>query len=570
MNPARSTTCPVLPLAAALTVAILAHTPAALAGTVHLDGLSGTAHVLQFVVAPRAGSRLAGSPHALDRVLRHAALPLQHRAGPAPRLSAVRRLAVGPMVVRLEQPLDPVQAEQLMRRLADHPDVEYVQTDPVMRAALDPDDPRLGEQWAFFGSGASLNVRPAWDLASGRGVVVAVLDTGSTPHPDLQANLLPGYDFISDPAIAGDGDGRDPDAADPGDADGSRNSSWHGTHVAGTVAAVTGNGLGVAGTAFGAKVQPLRVLGRGGGFASDIADAIVWAAGGRVAGVPDNPTPAQVINLSLGSFGTCDPMTRQSIDRAIANGATVVVAAGNSNDDVARYRPANCPGVIAVAATTASGSRASFSNHGSRINVAAPGQGILSTLNTGAVQPGEPGYAVYDGTSMAAPHVSGVVALMQSVAPAPLAAGQVGQMLADTARALPGSCRGGCGAGLVDAHAAVLKAREGGTSGPEPAELQDGVPLTGLSGRAGSDRHYRITVPAGREQLSVSISGGNGNADLSTRYGQPPTDTEFNCHPRGSGNGETCLRIFPDQGTWHVRIKAVTDYSGLSLVARIR
>lgn len=164
----------------------------------------------------------------------------------------------------------------------------------------------------------------AWDVSSGEGVVVAVLDTGYTDHPDLVGNVVPGYDFISYygqttdeglyPDVAGDGDGRDADAHDPGDwTDSSMNawcgrvssSSWHGTHVAGTVAAVANNAQDIAGLAYGAKVQPVRVLGHCGGVTSDIADGIIWASGGHVEGVPDNENPAEVLNLSLGGAGSC-------------------------------------------------------------------------------------------------------------------------------------------------------------------------------------------------------------------------------------------------------------------------
>src|SRR5690606_15464034 len=160
-----------------------------------------------------------------------------------------------------------------------------------------------------------------------------VLDTGYADHNDLDANIVPGYDFIIDEAVAGDGDGRDGDAHDPGDWYGGYASSWHGTHVAGTVAAVTDNGAGLAGVAYKAKVQPVRVLGHGGGYTSDIADAIVWASGGTVDGVPANENPAEVLNLSLGGDGSCaqDPVTQEAIDGAIERGVTVVVAAGNDN-----------------------------------------------------------------------------------------------------------------------------------------------------------------------------------------------------------------------------------------------
>ena len=209
---------------------------------------------------------------------------------------------------------------------------------------------------------------------------------------------MQGYDFITDTAISNDGDGRDSDASDPGDAIAAgecgngkplqaRTSSWHGTHVAGTIAAKTNNGLGVAGVAFNAKVLPLRVLGKCGGYTSDIADAITWASGGTVAGVPANANKARVINMSLGGTGACDTTTQTAINGARSRGTVVIVAAGNDNMNVSNASPANCSGVVAIAATDKAGGRASYSNYGTLIDVAAPGGDtgglILSTLNAG-------------------------------------------------------------------------------------------------------------------------------------------------------------------------------------------
>ena len=545
--------------------------PLAQAGTAELAGLAAQQEHQQFVVSYQPGATRAATQ--LPARLQAAASAL---GDPSLRLQVLRQTALGAWVVRAERGLDQSEAGMLLRALASGPEIEFAAPDLLMQPTLVPDDPRLGEQWGFGNGPGAMNIRNAWDKAAGEGVVVAVLDTGITRHPDLDANVVPGYDFISSGSMAGDGDGRDADPSDEGDHDGWRGSSWHGTHVAGTVAAVTGNGAGGAGTAFKAKIQPVRVLGRGGGFGSDIADAIVWAAGVPLAGLPENRTPAKVINLSLGRQGTCDSLYRRAVSMATANGATVVVAAGNSNMEVSRFTPANCPGVIAVAATTEAGSRAGFSNYGQGITVSAPGTNILSTHNSGTQGPASPGYAAMNGTSMASPHVAGVVALIQSAVPRPLSPAAVAGVLKDTARPLPGACTGGCGAGIVDAYAAVVKA-QGGVSEPDPdpspepgaTELQPGVPVS-LQGRAGQTFAFTFKVPAGMQQLSIVMGGGDGDVDLATRYELAPTDTEFNCRPKGTGTRKSCIRLFPDFGIWHVRVRGTTAFSGVSLTASVR
>ncbi|GAB3058547.1 S8 family peptidase [Stenotrophomonas tumulicola] len=429
------------------------------AGDIDPSGLVQAETHQQFIVHVRAGSQLSGDDSAMQAALDHAGSRLRIVTGGARLL---RRMAVGPAVVRAGHPLDRAEAGAWMAAVASDPDVTHVQLDRIMKVALDPDDPRLREQWGFSTSTASLNVRPAWDKATGAGQVVAVIDTGRTRHPELDANTLPGFDFISDGGMAGDGDGRDDNPDDAGDSQWGQPSSWHGTHVAGTVAAATNNGQGVAGTAFDAKLVHVRVLGKGGGYSSDIADGMVWAAGGDVRGVPHNRNPAKVLNLSLSGQGPCDRVSQAAVDSAIGHGATVVVAAGNNNADVSRFTPANCRGVVAVAATTSRGARAGFSNHGKGITLSAPGDNILSTLNSGRTTPGAPTYAAYNGTSMAAPHVAGVVALMQSAAGGKLSPEQVVRILTATARPLPGSCREGCGAGIANADGAVGKAMEAG------------------------------------------------------------------------------------------------------------
>ncbi|MCC4598764.1 S8 family peptidase [Xanthomonas melonis] len=557
--------------ATALTSLLLA-TPA-FAGEVYLDGLASASTHQKFIVTYKDGATALANPTALSTSLRTAARAMPAKAGKALGLNSVRRLALGPELVKADRALDRVEAEALMRQLAADPSVQAVEVDQMLHATLTPNDARLSEQWAFGTTNAGLNIRSAWDKSTGANVVVAVIDTGITSHPDLNANILPGYDFISDAATARDGNGRDSNPADEGDWNSTSgcpvsNSSWHGTHVAGTVAAVTNNGVGVAGTAFNAKVVPVRVLGRCGGSLSDISDAIIWSSGGSVSGVPANPNPAEVINMSLGGTGACSVTMQNAINGAVSRGTTVVVAAGNSSANVSTALPANCNNVVAVAATTSAGAKASYSNFGAGIDVSAPGSAVLSTLNSGTTTPGSASYASYNGTSMAAPHVAGVVALVQSVAPTALTPAAVETLLKNTARALPGACSGGCGAGIVNADAAVTAALNGGGGGGGGGgnTLTNGTPVTGLAAAAGAELNYTIAVPAGSGPLTVAISGGTGDADLYVRAGSAPTDTAYTCRPYRSGNAETCSISAPS-GTYYVRVKAYSSFSGVTLRA---
>jgi serine protease len=376
-----------------------------------------------------------------------------------------RTIGTGAEVFRVGRDMTDTEIAALIADLSSHPAVEYVEQDQLLQTTFTPNDPLYNQQWHYFEPVGGANLPGAWDLTTGVGVRVGVIDTGYRPHVDLAANIVGGYDMISDPFIANDGNGRDSSALDPGDfslagqCGAARNSSWHGTHVSGTVAAVTNNGVGVAGVAFGAKVVPIRALGRCGGTLSDIADAIIWGSGGTVSGVPTNANPARVLNLSLGGSGACSNTLRNAVSSAVGRNTVVVVAAGNSNVNASNATPANCPGVITIAATTRAGGKASYSNFGTIVDLAAPGgssgtgNGVLSTLNTGTTTPGQDAYAFYQGTSMATPHVAGVSALILSRFPT-LTPAQVETRLESTARPFPATCSG-CGAGIVNAQAAV-------------------------------------------------------------------------------------------------------------------
>ncbi|MDV5981413.1 MAG: S8 family serine peptidase, partial [Lysobacter sp.] len=501
--------------------------------------------------------------------------------GQALGLKKLRRTAIGSDVLVTGKKLGPSEAEALMRQLAADPDVEYVEVDRIMKPIATANDTYYtSHQWHYWEAAGGIKADQAWDATNGSGVVVAVIDTGITNHSDLNANVLPGYDFISDSGMARDGNGRDGNAQDEGDwyaaneCGGSHpasNSSWHGSHVAGTVAAVTNNNSGVAGVAYGAKVVPVRVLGKCGGYTSDIVDGIVWASGGTVSGVPANANPAEVINMSLGGGGACSASYQNAVNAAVGRGTTVVVAAGNSNADTSGFTPASCNNVVAVASTTRTGARSSFSNYGSLIDVAAPGSDIASTVNSGATTPSSEGYSLMSGTSMAAPHVAGVVALMQAAAGGSLTPSQVESTLKSTLRAFPVSIDRDIGDGIVNAKAAVDAVSGGdpgdpGDPGPGNGTLQKGVPVTGLSASTGNDVVYTLEVPAGATNLVFTMSGGSGDADLYVKRGSAPTDSSYDCRPYRSGNSESCTFAAPTAGTYYVRIKAYSSFSNVSLV----
>ena len=463
-----------------------------------------------FIVKFREGTAERANPRLVAQSLGRAEGVMAKSSRGAPGLRHFRRMGLGADVIRASRTLSRAEAVQAMQQLAALPGVEYVEPDLIMRPALTPNDPSYSQQWGFFDADAGIRANTAWDVATGTGIRVAVLDTGQTAHPDLDANTLAGYDFISNSTTANDGGGRDSNPADPGDwttgqCGPASGSSWHGTHVAGTVAARTNNGVGVAGTAFNARIIPVRVLGTCGGSTSDIADAIIWSSGGTVSGVTTLSASqrAHVINMSLGGSGSCGTTTQNAINGAVGRGVTVVVAAGNDNTNVSTATPANCANVIAVASVTSSSSRSSFSNYGSGIDVSAPGSSILSTLNSGSTTPGSASYASYNGTSMATPHVAGVVALVQSRRLAlglPLySPAEVESLLKSTAYALAGSCSGGCGAGIVDAKKAVDAA--GGGTTPPPSGTQT------YSNTADYQIRDNSTV-----ESPITVSGRSGNA----------------------------------------------------------
>ncbi len=557
-------------LAVATSVALCTLAAPAFAGRVETAGLDSAATHDRFIVRYREGTpQRADVAQARGALNRAAAAKV---GGRAVALGHLRRMGIGADVVKADRKLDRVEAEALMRQIAADPNVEYVEVDARMYPALTPNDTNYSQQWGFNGT-YGIKAEQAWDISTGTGVVVAVIDTGSTNHSDLNSNTLPGYDFISDATAARDGNGRDSNPQDEGDwvaanecgyTHPASNSSWHGTHVAGTVAALTNNAKGVAGTAHNARIVHARVLGKCGGMLSDIADAITWASGGTVSGVPANANPAEVINMSLGGSGACGTTYQAAIDGAVSRGTTVVVAAGNDNTNVSNARPANCNNVIAVASITSTGARSSFSNYGTGIDIAAPGSNIMSTLNAGTTTPGAESYASYNGTSMATPHVAGVVALIQAHATTPKTPAEVEALIKANVTPFPSTPSQPIGPGILNAKA-VLDATNGGGGGGGDTVLSNGVPKTGLAATTGNSLNYTMTVPAGASNLKFTISGGTGDADLYVKFGSAPTDTSYDCRPYLSGNNETCNIATAQAGTYYVRVKAYSSYSGVSL-----
>jgi serine protease len=344
-----------------------------------------------------------------------------------------------------------------LARLRGDPDVEYAAPDERRYAHQAPNDPMFMQQWYLQSdptTPAAIDAVSAWDTTTGTaGVVIADLDTGVRfDHPDLLSasqggRLLAGYDFISSAAVANNGIGRGPDASDPGDwitsAESAAapfkgctvtNSSWHGTRTAGILGALTNNATGIAGITWGAQILPVRVLGKCGGYDSDIQQAMLWAAGVHVNSVPDNPTPARILNMSFGSSGeSCPQSYLDVIQQVTALGVVVVVSAGNEGGPV--DTPANCAGVIGVAGLRQAGTKVGYSSLGMEVALSAPAgncvnttagsaclYSILTSVNSGTTIPQTNTYTdmfanANLGTSFSAPMVSGIAALMASVNP---------------------------------------------------------------------------------------------------------------------------------------------------------
>lgn len=374
------------------------------------------------------------------------------------------------------------QTLQMVQTLSEDPNVEWVEPNYIYHADAVPNDPEYPRQrWHY----EQMNLPTAWDTTTGRSnVIVAVIDTGVRPHTDLVPRFVAGYDFVRG-AGSGDGDDDDADARDPGTPSGN-SYSFHGTHVAGTIAATGNDGQGATGVAWNVGIMPLRALGvNNSGSTEDIIQAVLAAAG-----LPNRSgsTPAQradIINMSLGNRGLCTSAWQDAITRVRVAGVIVIASAGNNNVD-GDYTPGGCRGVVSVSAVGVDRARAPYSNYGTGVDVAAPGgdlsvdrdgdgayDGIFSTF---AIREGTTYYtsfALLQGTSMAAPHVAGVAALMKSVNASltPLAFDNLlasGALTDDIGAAGPDAL----GIGLINAAKAV---RAAATTTPPPVPPQLGV-----------------------------------------------------------------------------------------------
>jgi serine protease len=457
------------------------------------------------------------------------------------RLQRKQQITADTDVLQLDHALERSDMNALLERMAADPNVEYAVADEHRWAHAVPNDPLFADQWYFQSTEiAATRANQAWDVTVGSNMtVVAVLDTGVRfEHPDLLrasagGKLLDGFDFIANTPFANDGDGRDADASDPGDfvtaaertqapfnidacapqpGEDHVDSSWHGTRVSSLIAALTNNGEGIAGTGWNTQILPVRVLGKCGGTDSDIITGMRWAAGISVPGAPVNPTPAQIINLSLGGSGACSAAYQQAVSEITARGVLIVASVGNDGQAVAA--PANCTGVLGVAGIRHAGTKVGFSNLGTDVGIGAPGgncvnQGppcvfsITAALNAGTTTPGASTYTdkvnhFNVGTSFSAPLVAGAAALLHSLN-SQLSPAQYIALLKDSATPFPTSSPTSstvpvchvpigdtqntecicttqtCGAGILNTNAAVLAAQRPLAVADAPSSITVGV-----------------------------------------------------------------------------------------------
>jgi len=459
----------------------------------------------------------------------------------------------------------------------------------LVQPAAVPDDPHYSLQWHY----PLIGLPEAWEVTTGSAdVVVAVVDTGITAHPDLAGRVIAGFDFITDPAMAGDGDGIDADPSDAGDGRGAIPSTWHGTHVAGTIGAATDNGIGVAGVDWRCKILPLRALGRGGGTLADVLEAIRFAAGLPNAAGTLPARRADVVNLSLSSFypgDTASAIEQEVYDQARAAGVLLVAAAGNEASRRPAF-PAAAAGIVSVSAVDGARRVAAYSDYGPTIDIAGPGgdsgqdvngdgrpDGVLSTLRDD--QTGAYGYGFYEGTSMAVPHVAGVAALALAASPG-LTVGQLEHLLFATATDLGTPGRDDrYGHGLVNAAEAVRQAAGAAVSpalevapailnfGTDKSRLEVAIINTGV-GEIEVDPPT-VTTTDGHPWLAATLTSGTITPVVVTvdRAGLPAGRYAGRVTIASTGGARVVevsmdvafASVLPDVGTVVVRLVAAAD-----------
>lgn len=358
-------------------------------------------------------------------------------------------------------------------------------------------------------------------------VNIYIIDTGIRPtHNEFGGRVYSGYSAIND--------GR-----------GSNDCNGHGTHVAGSA------GGSVYGVAKAARLFPVRVLDcQGSGTNSGVIAGMDWVA--------SNHSKPAVANMSLG--GGASTATDQAVTRMRNAGVTVVVAAGNENQNACNVSPARSSAAITVGSTTSTDARSSFSNWGSCVNIFAPGSSITAAWHTSNTATN-----TINGTSMASPHVAGVAALYLAANPSATPA-QVETAIYNNAT--PNKVTN-AGSGSANRLLYSLFGTGGGGTPPDPTPgtLANGTPVTGLSGSAGTEHRFTVQIPSGASNLRFQMSGGSGDADLYVRRGSAPSTGSFDCRPWLTGNNETCTFASPQSGTWHVMVRGYSAFSGVSLVA---
>ncbi|MBL8202393.1 MAG: S8 family serine peptidase [Chromatiales bacterium] len=532
----------------------------------------------------QAGNRV--TPQGQGQDLRDRARGLARHSGLGVR--AARDLGRGMVALGLDQVVADEQLEQALAALRADPAIEFAEVDRRRFVRALPNDPLYASQWYLQGVETSAtNFEAAWDTTTGSAdTVIAILDTGIRfDHPDLAGRVVPGYDFVSGESSssfvsANDGNDWDNDAADPGDWVSSAEaasgplrgcdvgpSSWHGTRVAAMVGAATGNATGVAGGTWSSAVLPVRVLGKCGGYDSDIVAGMRWAAGLPVTGVPLNPNPARIINLSLGSVDRCASVYSNVIAELTAAGVLVIAAAGNDSGPV--ETPANCPGVLAVGGLRHVGTKVGYSSLGAQVGISAPagncpeldttflcGFSLITADNTGQTVPAASSYtddANYNiGTSFSAPIVAAVAGLMHGVNSGLTSDEYIARIKAG-ARPFPAPDPGlptcpsldrttsqcnctttTCGAGIADAPGAVAEALR---------------PMA------------RVVKPAGTGAGQNVVLDGSSSAAARNRTISSYAWTAVSGNPAfvGTTNGQTATVAVPSSGQVTVQLEVTDD-----------